>query len=133
MLAEAVHRAVQLTNAGLLRAVQFVHRVREGNRRAAAQLVVVVSVVMLCSGGLWLASGDGEAVSAIGRAEKPSWRYLIVCGECGHRRRLAESPHDSFENRNGLFQCPQCDRFATSWYRRGGLSIPPGGWEVSQP
>lgn len=95
--------------------------------------MMVVAVVVLCSGGLWLASGDGEAVSAIGGAEESFWRYLIVCGECGHRRRMADSPHESFENRNGLLQCPQCDRFAVSWHRRGGLSIPPGGWEASQP
>ncbi len=133
MLAEAVHRAVQLTNAGLLRAAHFINRVREGDRRATAMLAVVVAVAVLCSGGLWLASGAGESTSAIGRTREPSWRYLIVCAECGHRQRMADSPHDSFENRNGLLQCPQCTRFAMSWYRRGSLSIPPGGWEDSQP
>ncbi len=118
-------------NAGLVRALHFIDLVRDGDRRSATLLVAVVAVVVLCSGGLWLASGDGDVASDIGRAKTQSWRYLVVCGECGDRRRMADSPHGSFEKRNGLLKCMQCDRFAVSWYRRGGLSIPPGDWEVS--
>jgi len=56
------------------------------------------------------------------------WRYLLVCGECQHRQRLSDSPHRTWEKKDGLFRCPQCEAFMADCYRRGSLSLPPGGW-----
>jgi hypothetical protein len=55
-------------------------------------------------------------------------RFAIVCSKCLHRTDCDAPPGDEVEHRAGKLRCGACGAFAAAWYRRGGLSVPPGGW-----
>lgn len=55
-------------------------------------------------------------------------RFAIVCAKCGHREDRPAPPGPEVERRAGKLRCAACQEFRAAWYRRGGLSLPPGGW-----
>lgn len=90
----------------------------------------VLAVVLVGAGLFWAcrpAAGPGAA------APEQQWRYLLVCEGCGYRTRMVEHPAHVLAKENGLLQCPKCGAYRAAWYRRGSLSLPPGGWSTSQP
>jgi hypothetical protein len=123
-LVQTALERVRAFNLRALQRAQAAHH-RLGTRGVVA--VVVIAAALLLVGGAWL-SRDGEPQSAARLASGDGWRFLVVCRDCGHRERTSDSPSRQFERRGGLLRCPACESFGASWYRRGGLSLPPGGW-----
>ncbi|MFH1747614.1 MAG: hypothetical protein ABIG44_11280 [Planctomycetota bacterium] len=98
------------------------------------QLMVVGGagvVLMLIAVLVFLACRPGESRTQIDQEE--AWRYLLVCEDCGYRAHFSEHPTRTLKKKDGLLCCPECGLFKVSWYRRGSLTLPPGGWSTSRP
>ncbi len=123
--------AGEMLRAPRERVAQWVLLVRADLR---LRLIVVggsaLLLLFVAAGLLWTCqSADGPVVVDPQR----HWRYLVVCEACQHRARAVEHPARTLEMKNGLLQCPECREFQAAWYRRGTLSLPPGGWSTSRP
>jgi len=81
-----------------------------------------------CVGIYGATSLHGHATPHAHATATAPWRYVVLCDHCGARQRMAESPLQTLSVDGHKLQCPECARFKASWYRRGGLSVPPGGW-----
>jgi hypothetical protein len=112
-----------------LQRVAFVAQAARAHRERL--LVFLIPLILLAPAaivaGTWRHREVVRAQVVTAEPEQ-AWRYLLVCGQCQHRERLTESPHRTWDKENGLFRCPQCAAFMADCYRRGSLTVPPGGW-----
>lgn len=86
---------------------------------------LALAAVTVSAGAVWVFRPPRKPALA---AQQDTWRFLLVCRKCGHRAHTAARPDATLARKNGLLQCPKCNQFAATSYRRGGQVVPPGGW-----
>jgi hypothetical protein len=96
-------------------------------RRVRATALGIAALALLLTAAVVTLQPETATAPALA-ADGANWRYVVVCGSCGHRERLTEHPARHWEQRDGLLRCPACGEFRASWYRRGAMAAPPGGW-----
>lgn len=119
MLRERLHR-------GLHPLFTLIDTLRAQRRQPTALVAEAAALTLLITTGLlgWHAlAGNAEAP-----AKNRPWRYLVVCAHCEQRTYTPEHPAHVSDTEGGQLVCPQCSNAAASWYRRGSLNLPPGGW-----
>jgi hypothetical protein len=93
--------------------------------RLFATLAMLAGMLLL--GGV--AIGWSAAARGVPQADsEDDWQYVLICGECASKTRYHQHPSDVLASQGGVFQCPDCHKFAAFPYRRGSQSIPPGGF-----
>ncbi|HMQ17020.1 MAG TPA: hypothetical protein PKC49_13705 [Phycisphaerae bacterium] len=105
-----------------------VARLRASTAQPRRTTTAATLACLLLLGGVaigWSAAGLGTTWT---RQAADSWRFVVICNACAERTRYEVPPKQVLPSRDGLLQCPKCGKFAAGWYRRGSLSVPPGGF-----
>ncbi len=99
--------------------------------RLALAVGVAVLVLLPIVGTFCLWRTSPPTWQPTNSADQP-WRYLLVCPECGYRAHTLEHPRQTLEHVGGRLRCPECGALSALAYRRGGQSLPPGGWGAAE-
>jgi hypothetical protein len=105
---------------------------RWSSRSTLLAAAAALGLLVILGAWRWGQAREAEvALRAAGQSLLPA--YVLVCHQCGRRSGHAARPTPADPRRPEAFACPACGRTTAAVYRRGGQSVPPGGWSGATP